>query len=151
MRAAASTNASPRCCAAWNSIWTWRNTGISWRLPCAMADITTNSTTSYSRADGTANCCSDCAKPGHWRMREEARRWKSDLQKLIDLRGAALQVAQYIAVISGLKRSLDDWIPVGQFERFRSLVAALGLAMEIDCVFRRLSDAQSVFGLRYAP
>ncbi|MGA8498173.1 MAG: DUF483 domain-containing protein [Xanthobacteraceae bacterium] len=84
-------------------------------------------------------------------MRDEARRWKSDLQKLIELRGAALQVAQYIAVISGLKRSLDDWIPVGQFERFRSLVEALGLAMEIDCVFRRLSDAQSVFGLRYAP
>jgi len=77
--------------------------------------------------------------------------WKHYLAKLIELRGGALQVAQYIAVISGLKRSIDDWVPVPQFAEFLSLAAKLGLSMEVDCVFRRLSDSQSAFGINFAP
>lgn len=81
----------------------------------------------------------------------EQRPWKNTLQELMKLRGGAFQVAQYVAVISSLKRSLDDWVPVPQFDAYRRLVLELGLAIEVDCVFRRLSASHTVFGLRYAP
>jgi len=78
--------------------------------------------------------------------------WKRVFSELIELRGGALQVAQYMGALSGLKRSLDDWIPYSQLPAYLSLIADLGLAIELDCVFSRLPETQqSAFGSRYAP
>lgn len=78
--------------------------------------------------------------------------WKRVFSDLIELRRGALQVAQYMGVLSGLKRSLDDWIPYSQLHAYISLIAELGLAIELDCIFSRLPDTQQpAFGSRYAP
>jgi len=78
--------------------------------------------------------------------------WKRAFRELIELRGGALQVAQYIGALSGLKRSLDDWIPCSQLQAYISLITDLGLAIELDCVFSRLPETQPpAFGSRYAP
>lgn len=78
--------------------------------------------------------------------------WRSVVSDLIKLRGGALQVAQYTGVVSGLKRSLDDWIPCSQLPAYIRLIAELGLALELDCIFSRLPETQkAAFGSRYAP
>jgi hypothetical protein len=50
-----------------------------------------------------------------------------------------------------VRRSIDDWIPVSQFESFRTLAASLGLATEVDCVFRPAPEPHRPYGARYAP
>jgi hypothetical protein len=79
-------------------------------------------------------------------------KWKTVFRELVDLRGGALQIAQYIGVLSGLKRSLDDWIPHSQLRTYIKLIRELGLALELDCIFSRLQETQQpAFGSRYAP
>jgi hypothetical protein len=73
------------------------------------------------------------------------------MKELANLRFAGLQVAQYVAVLSGLRRSLDDWVPTPQFETYRRLIARLGLSLEIDCAFVPIADVNQVVGLDYAP
>lgn len=77
--------------------------------------------------------------------------WREGLYDLLRLRKEALQLAQYVAVLSGLKRSMDDWIPGPLFEPYRSVIERMGLAMAIDCVFAPLPDTQRTFGLDWAP
>ncbi len=73
------------------------------------------------------------------------------MDDLANLRFAGLQVAQYVAVLSGVRRSLDDWVPGPQFETYRRLIGQLGLALEIDCAFLPIPDLDRVVGLEYAP
>src|SRR5438876_1789293 len=77
--------------------------------------------------------------------------WRNILNDLMRLREGAMQVAQYIAVMSGIRRSMDDWIPASRFEAFRRLVSQLGFAMEVDCVFSPISEIERPFGSEYAP
>jgi hypothetical protein len=82
-------------------------------------------------------------------------RWTPGLVRTFDdlakLRFAGLQVAQYVAVLSGIRRSLDDWVPGRQFEEYRRLIGRLGLTLEIDCAFVPIPDLDRVIGLEYAP
>lgn len=77
--------------------------------------------------------------------------WRRSVRRLMELRGEGFQLAQYLAVLSRLKRSIDDWIPVSIFELYREEIARLGLALEIDCVFEPIPDPGRVFGLDWAP
>lgn len=79
------------------------------------------------------------------------RAWTETLRELDRLRGPGMQVAQYLALLAGVRSSIDDWVPTPQFEHYRHLVADLGLALEIDCVFKPLPASQQAFGLEYAP
>lgn len=69
--------------------------------------------------------------------------------ELAEARDSDRQLAQYAAVVAGLRRALDDWIAVDRWERFRSLAARLGLVTEVDCVFEPL--LADVAGSQYAP
>lgn len=77
--------------------------------------------------------------------------WKKTFQELIDLRGNALQIAQYVAVIAGLKRSIDDWIPWSQIEAYQRIAAKLGLTCVLDCIFAQLPKTRLPFGSEWAP
>lgn len=77
--------------------------------------------------------------------------WTETLSQLAELRGPGMQAAQYLAVLAEVRLSIDDWVPTPQFERYRRLIGKLGLALEIDCVFKPLPASRQVFGLEYAP
>jgi hypothetical protein len=73
------------------------------------------------------------------------------LDELAELRFAGFHAAQYVAVLAGIRRSLDDWVPGTQFEEYRRLIARLGLSLEIDCAFVPIPHIDRVVGLEYAP
>jgi hypothetical protein len=71
--------------------------------------------------------------------------------ELIEARDSDRQLAQYAAVAAGLRRSLDDWVAADRFDNFKSLMARLGLVVEVDCVFEPLAQQTQVVGSEYSP
>jgi hypothetical protein len=78
------------------------------------------------------------------------RRWQGILRDLVVARGGELQVAAYVAVLCGVRKCLDDWVPAERFEAFERLAASLGLAVEPDCIFLPGNDLKAV-GTEVAP
>lgn len=76
--------------------------------------------------------------------------WQGWLRDLVEVRDNELQIAQYVAVQAGIRRSLDDWIPVAQFPAFTGLMDRLGLIVRPDCIFRSL-NGESTAGLDLTP
>jgi hypothetical protein len=64
-----------------------------------------------------------------------AHPWRGWLRELVEARGNELQIAQYVAVRAGIRRSLDDWIRVARFDSYQRLMDRLGLIVLPDCVF----------------
>lgn len=77
--------------------------------------------------------------------------WRTKLHELVKLREGSMQVAQYIAVLAGIRRSMDDWIPAHRFETFQRLATQLGFKIEVDCVFSPVDPLERPFGSEYAP
>ena len=77
--------------------------------------------------------------------------WRTKLSELIELREGVMQPAQYIAVLAGIRRSMDDWIPAPKFEAFQRLVTELGFTTEVDCVFSPVDPTAQAFGSEFAP
>jgi hypothetical protein len=77
--------------------------------------------------------------------------WKGLLHDIVEARGSELQLYSYIAVLAGLRHSLDDWVPASRLERFRHLTSRLGLFVEIDCVFRFMEGETPVLGSNFMP
>jgi hypothetical protein len=80
-----------------------------------------------------------------------APQWRTALNELASLREGAMQVAQYLAVMSQIRRSMDDWIPAPRFEAFRQIARQLGVMVEVDCVFSPITASEQAFGAQYAP
>jgi hypothetical protein len=80
-----------------------------------------------------------------------AASWRTTLRDLLGLRDGTMHPAQYVAVLTGVRRSIDDWIPAAQFESFRQLASALGLAIEVDCVFSPAPQLHQPYGAQFAP
>lgn len=78
------------------------------------------------------------------------RRWRGWLGELVEVRGGDLQLAAYVAVAAGARRSLDDWIAVDRWPAFTRLADRLGLAVEADCVFHPL-DGDRPAGVELSP
>jgi hypothetical protein len=55
---------------------------------------------------------------------------------LVRVRGSAVFLPYYLAVIEGVRRSLDDWILLDRLDEYLAVCRRLGLVVEIDCVFR---------------
>jgi hypothetical protein len=77
--------------------------------------------------------------------------WRQALYELQILRGVGFQIAQYMAVLCGVRRSLDDWVPAPQLAAYRQKIGRLGLTLEIDCAFLPIPDPDRVVGLEFAP
>ncbi len=60
-------------------------------------------------------------------------------------------LTQYVALMAGVRRSLDDWIPARNFNAFAELIAKLGLVLEVDCVFKHLDERSVYKGKELAP
>ena len=52
------------------------------------------------------------------------------------VRGNERQLAHYVAVIAGLRHSIDDWIHASRMEAFREFLKKHHLHMEVDCAFK---------------
>lgn len=76
--------------------------------------------------------------------------WKGWLRELVEVRGKEDQLGLYAAVLTGVRRSLDDWIAAERLEEYRVLARRLGLVVAPDCVFRPLADPAPT-GLELAP
>ena len=77
--------------------------------------------------------------------------WEGFLGNLVTLRRSSALIPQYIAVRAGLRKSLDDWVPLGSLDPFARVLANEGLVFRIDCVFTPLAAGQSAAGMQYAP
>jgi len=77
--------------------------------------------------------------------------WQGAFRDLVAVRGSALQLPQYAAVLTEIRRSMDDWIPIRQFEAYEALLARLGLCLRVDCAFLPLSGQEQPLGIEYAP
>lgn len=77
--------------------------------------------------------------------------WEGLLGEFVKVRRTDSQLSQYVAVMAGLRRSLDDWIPAENFQAFSRLAAEHGLVVEADCVFKPLTETAAVIGLNLAP
>lgn len=64
--------------------------------------------------------------------------WSGTCRRIVDARGGPAQLPQYLAVLAGLRRTLDDWVAIDRIADYRSALTALGLTVEIDCLFRHL-------------
>lgn len=71
---------------------------------------------------------------------------KGVLGRLVEARGNDRQLSGYVAVKTGIRRALDDWIPVERYSRFAALAADLSLATEIDCVFSPVEEPVAIRG-----
>jgi hypothetical protein len=80
-----------------------------------------------------------------------SRPWKGLLKELVELRLNEALLTQYVAVLAGVRRALDDWIPARHFDRFGELMARHGLVVEVDCVFKRLGWEAAASGKELAP
>ena len=75
-------------------------------------------------------------------LRAETPMHPSDLLRdLIQGRGSTHQLSSYIALIAGLRRSLDDWIPPDRLDSWTRIAARLGLTVIPDCLFCDLAGA----------
>ncbi len=77
--------------------------------------------------------------------------WQGLLGELVELRQNEMLLTQYVAVIAGARRALDDWIPARHFEHFRQLISRHGLVVEVDCVFKSLDWQAEIRGKELAP
>jgi hypothetical protein len=77
--------------------------------------------------------------------------WTGLLHDLVDVRGSEQQLCQYVAVLSGIRRSLDDWIPISRFDAYKRFAARLDLFIEVDCLFKSIGHDAPVFGSNYMP
>lgn len=64
--------------------------------------------------------------------------WSGVLGKLVNVRGSEQQLAQYLAVRAGIRRVLDDWIPVAQFSEYERTMRHLGMVVAPECLFQPL-------------
>lgn len=85
-------------------------------------------------------------------MRESTATCTGLLGQIIEARaGSTYQLASYVAVAKGLRPALDDFVPVGHYQRFSGLMRALGLAVRPDVVFGHVRDESRFPSLRLAP
>lgn len=77
--------------------------------------------------------------------------WTGLLRDLVLTRDSEQQLCGYVAVLSGARRALDDWIPPDRFDAYRRLARRLGLVVEVDCVFEPFEDNTAVLGSRFMP
>lgn len=77
--------------------------------------------------------------------------WTNFLRDLVEVRGSQQQLAQYVAVLTGVRRALDDWIPRQRLDDFKELMFKLGLKVRVDCVFSALDRSSQVLGAAVVP
>lgn len=77
--------------------------------------------------------------------------WTGLLRDLVLARGSEQQLCGYVAVLSGVRRALDDWIPPDRFDAYRGLARRLGLIVEIDCMFQFFKDSDGPLGSNFMP
>lgn len=72
------------------------------------------------------------------------------LGELISIKGRCSQLPQYLAVMAGIRRTMDDWVPLERLQAFLTLLPRFGLLAQIESVFRPLGGAP-VAGLSLTP
>ncbi|HKE18336.1 MAG TPA: hypothetical protein VKB80_25835, partial [Kofleriaceae bacterium] len=72
------------------------------------------------------------------------------LRRIVDLRRNERQLSQYVAVMAGVRRSLDDWIDIEAFAAYDALMRQLGLVALPDCLFQVL-PGHDIAGIECAP
>jgi len=77
--------------------------------------------------------------------------WTGVLRSLVEMRSTEAMLTQYVAVVAGLRRAMDDWIPARHFPVFCELMAQQGLTVKADCVFKPLVDDSTLEGKSLAP
>src|SRR5215217_5466087 len=77
--------------------------------------------------------------------------WTGIFRDLVESRQSELQLAQYVAVLAGVRKALDDWVPASRLDAYRQVLKKLGLHMEIDCLFRPLPQTMHIPGAEAVP
>ena len=77
--------------------------------------------------------------------------WKGLFRDLVEVRGSELQLPQYAAVVAGVRKSIDDWVPIDRFNAYKRFAASAGLVVLVDCIFSPITNSDSVLGINYAP
>ncbi len=77
--------------------------------------------------------------------------WTGIFQELAEARDSDTQLSQYAAVAAGLRRALDDWVPVDRVASYCALTTRLGLSVEVDCVFESVANGAQITGSDFAP
>ena len=78
-------------------------------------------------------------------------KWRPQVCALRETRGDSIQLAQYVAVLIGVRKAMDDWIPADQFDAFQRVASGLGVFVEIDCVFVPASPDSAIPGIDLVP
>jgi hypothetical protein len=67
------------------------------------------------------------------------------------LKGDANLLPLYAGVLSGARRSMDDWIPLPALEGFRAFLGAMDLAVVEDCLFEPIAAGENLDALHRSP
>ncbi len=77
--------------------------------------------------------------------------WKGIMKDIVEMRGSELQVPQYIAVLAGIRKSLDDWVPAPLLPKFLTTAKRLGLFVKINCSFKSFNSSYDILGAGVVP
>src|SRR5512132_2242505 len=80
-----------------------------------------------------------------------SRPWTGVFCSLVEAKGSETQLANYAAVLTGVRRALDDWIPVSRLGVFCDVIRHLGLTVVFDCIFCHLKETAGVAGVGRVP
>jgi hypothetical protein len=84
-------------------------------------------------------------------FREQLLEIHEPLQTIRNLKGNSFLLPIYAAVIAGVRRSMDDWVPVHNLNAYRDFLHSLGLTVLEDCIFQPLSVNDRLSGSQYSP
>src|SRR5438034_383076 len=73
------------------------------------------------------------------------------LSELIRVCNSKGQLSQYVAVMCGIRRAIDDWIPIDCLDAFKSFCSGLGLHVAPDIVFEPVADPEKYPSLSLSP
>jgi hypothetical protein len=76
---------------------------------------------------------------------------KVPFQAIRSLKGNSLLLPLYAAVTCGVRKAMDDWVPLAALPEYQRLMRSLGLFVVEDCIFQEIEENRQIQGSELAP